>query len=112
VHPVDSTHGEFCRRIAIGAQLRVHAVVRPMKAHNIPPGWREANHCETVKRFNCCNEVYSLDQWDNLPCVGTMDTNDPDGPPLLELRNCPKCDSTHAISVSENMLPLMELRRP
>jgi hypothetical protein len=84
-----------------------------MKAHNIPDGWRPAHQSETIKRCSC-SECYSLDGWIELERCGTQETFDLDGAPYLELRNCKKqgCRTTLAIAMSENMLPLMELRRP
>lgn len=79
--------------------------------NDIPPGWRPANHCETVKRCTMCHEVYSLDGWMGLERKGSMETGDPNGPPLLDLRNCPKCLSTIAMNMSVDMTPLIELRR-
>lgn len=53
-----------------------------------------------VKLCACCHRAYTLDQWEDLPEVGTQsDEVDASGQEwALELRNCP-CGSTLAVRI-------------
>lgn len=49
-------------------------------------------HTESTAKICSCRHRYTLDQWKQLPFVGRQEE--------LELRNCPHCKTTLALTVA------------